>query len=267
MIILNNMDILKSNGLYSFLFVVMLIICVPCAAQDTIVLMNGKSIEAKIEKITDDEVEYRMWNYQDGPLRVKETSDIKIIKYRNGVSESFNAEQLENKDEFDSLPVMGETYKRQLVVTSGSYKVLREKEFAVIGYDFSSTSWEGDMSFKKWSGEDYDTRVKIAKQQFFNSFNTNSKGLLLKKTEEGCKYKLLLKIDWLGQYYDGWGRFYMVCCGYVEINDIQTGENLCTIRISYVAGETDFVVNERVSKCFDSLAWYLTKLKSNTSFP
>lgn len=259
------MDNIKYNGLYLFLFIVMLIMCVPCVAQDTIILMDGKSIEAKIEKITNEEVEYRMWSYQDGPLRVKKTSEIKIIKFRNGESEFFNAVQLENNVKFDSLPVLGETYKKQLVVTSGSYKVLREKEYAVIDYDFSNTSWEGDMSFKKWCGEEYDTRIIIAKQQFFKTFNTKSKGLLLKTTEEGCKYRLLLKIDWMGQYYGGWGSYFMECCGYVIINDINTGENLCTIRISYLAGDVDYVVNDRVSKCFDSLAWYLSRLKSNTS--
>lgn len=253
----------RQTKLYLCFFIVMVIPCVHIAAQDTIVLVNGNSIVAKIEKITDNEIEYKMWDYQNGPIRVKSVTDIRIIKYGNGFHETFVGE---TSDEIDTLQPLGKTYRKQLVVTAGSYKVLREKECAVVDFDFSNISWEDEMTFKKWCGEYYDKRILLAKQQFFKSFNANSKGLLLKTKEGGCKYSFLLKIEWLGQYYGGWGSYYMVCVGDVIIKDIQTGEEVCTIRISYLAGEIDLVVDDRLKKCFDALAWNLTRLKRNTSW-
>ncbi len=241
---------------------------IPCFSQDTIVFMNGSSVVSKIEKITDTEVEYRMWNYQDGPVRVKKTEEIKLIRYGNGQQEIFNDinAQLEENEQIENLKIDIESYDKQLVVTSGSYEVLREKESAYVEFNFSNISWENETSFKSWCGADYKERIRLSQAQFVNSFNKQSKGLKLKTTREGCKYRFILKIDLLGQYYAGWGSYYMVCSGDVEVYDIlQSNPPICTIRISDLYGDPDHNTNDRLRKCFDAIAYELTRLKGKSS--
>jgi hypothetical protein len=49
-------------------------------AQDTIVLRNGNEVKAKVEKISSNEIEYRSWEFQDGPLRTKSVDEVFMIK-------------------------------------------------------------------------------------------------------------------------------------------------------------------------------------------
>lgn len=58
-------------------------------AQDTIVMLDGNEVVAKIDKITDTEIEYRIWDNQDGPLRVTVINKIFMVKYANGQHEVF----------------------------------------------------------------------------------------------------------------------------------------------------------------------------------
>lgn len=58
-------------------------------AQDTIVLRNGNEVKAKVEKITNHDIEYRSWDFQDGPLRTKQIDEVFMIKYSNGQHEVF----------------------------------------------------------------------------------------------------------------------------------------------------------------------------------
>ncbi|MCR5423751.1 MAG: hypothetical protein K6E93_03195 [Bacteroidales bacterium] len=250
-----------------------------CFSQDTIIFLSGNSVEAKIERITNDEVEYRMWNYQTGPIRVKKTSDIKMIKYGNGQRELFTftedtasknsseekVEQTKESLECKVPQVNSRVYDRQLVVTHGSQAILREKEFAVVEFDFSNTSWENETTFKAWCGEDYEYRVNLAQTRFINSFNERSKGLLLKTTDDDVKYKLVLRIDILGHYLSNWSM-YMLCSGEVDIYDIhQPSTPVCTIKITDLDGPTDRNINDRIEKCFDAIAYELTRLRKKTS--
>ncbi len=68
------------------------------SAQDIIVLNNktADEIEAKIVEITRDEVKYKKWTYQDGPVFSISTNEIFFIKYQNGEKQTF-VEQKEVK--------------------------------------------------------------------------------------------------------------------------------------------------------------------------
>ncbi len=79
--------------LKSLSFIVCLILCsltYKSFSQDVITLSNGTVIEAKVIKITDSEIEYKKWNYQDGPAYIEKVSNISSIKYQNGENETFN---------------------------------------------------------------------------------------------------------------------------------------------------------------------------------
>ncbi len=61
------------------------------SAQDIIVLNNktADEIEAKIVEVSNNEVKYKKWNYQDGPTFAVSTDEIFAIKYQNGEKQTF----------------------------------------------------------------------------------------------------------------------------------------------------------------------------------
>lgn len=58
-------------------------------SQDIIVLQSGEEIEAKVIKVGSEEVEYRKWTNQDGPVYTLTPRDIFMIKYQNGEKDVF----------------------------------------------------------------------------------------------------------------------------------------------------------------------------------
>jgi len=58
-------------------------------AQDIIIFVDGTEQQAKVTEISDTEVRYKLWNNQDGPTRVKKISDIFMIRYANGTTQTF----------------------------------------------------------------------------------------------------------------------------------------------------------------------------------
>jgi hypothetical protein len=63
--------------------------CLSLSAQDTIVKSNGDLISAKITEITGTEIKYKKFDFQDGPTYSEWKSNIKMIKYSNGLKEEF----------------------------------------------------------------------------------------------------------------------------------------------------------------------------------
>ncbi len=61
------------------------------SAQDIIVLNNNTAdeIQAKVIEVSDSEVKYKKWAYQDGPTFTITTAKIFVIKYRNGDKQVF----------------------------------------------------------------------------------------------------------------------------------------------------------------------------------
>ncbi|MCM1042344.1 MAG: hypothetical protein NC396_07980 [Bacteroides sp.] len=59
-------------------------------AQDVIVLRNADEIQAKVLEISGTSVKYVDWDFQDGPARVVDKSEVFFIKYQNGKKEVFS---------------------------------------------------------------------------------------------------------------------------------------------------------------------------------
>ena len=81
-------------------------------AQDVILKQDGTEIQAKVIEITDQHVKYKNFNFQDGPTRNVNISEVFMITYENGEKEVFNKQtstptnniSLRNlKAEFDSI--------------------------------------------------------------------------------------------------------------------------------------------------------------------
>ena len=60
-------------------------------AQDIILKQDGTEIKAKVIEITDSQIKYKDFDYQDGTTVVIEKQDVRFIKYENGTQEVINA--------------------------------------------------------------------------------------------------------------------------------------------------------------------------------
>lgn len=71
------------------LSLVALVIAGVCFAQDIIVQKDGSTIQAKVVKVTQSEVEYKKFNNQNGPTYTISTKDLQCINYQNGTKDTF----------------------------------------------------------------------------------------------------------------------------------------------------------------------------------
>ena len=69
---------------FSFLLLPLLI-----KAQDTIVKRDGEKIIAKLAEVNPNNVRYKRFDYQDGPMFTLQKEEIKFIIYANGVKDIF----------------------------------------------------------------------------------------------------------------------------------------------------------------------------------
>jgi len=58
-------------------------------AQDIIEKKDGNEIKCKILEITSDAIKYKDFDFQDGPTRNIEISDVFMVIYENGKREKF----------------------------------------------------------------------------------------------------------------------------------------------------------------------------------
>ena len=70
---------------------VMCVCALLCHAQDTISLMNGQKIAAKVMLISGGDVQYKKYTNPDGPTYVEKGTNIGYIRYQNGEVENWSA--------------------------------------------------------------------------------------------------------------------------------------------------------------------------------
>jgi hypothetical protein len=58
--------------------------------QDVIVKKDSTKIEAKLLEVKPNEIKYKVFYYQDGPIHVIDKSEVAYVKYSNGTSDVFN---------------------------------------------------------------------------------------------------------------------------------------------------------------------------------
>lgn len=64
-------------------------LCGMVSAQDIILTKNDTEIQAKVIKISKNEIEYKCWNNLEGPTYTIPTNEVFHIKYPNGTKDSF----------------------------------------------------------------------------------------------------------------------------------------------------------------------------------
>lgn len=67
----------------------LLLITFGAYSQDVITLTDGTEIKAKVNKISDKEIEYKKWSNIDGPTYTLNVNKIESIKYNNGEKDVF----------------------------------------------------------------------------------------------------------------------------------------------------------------------------------
>lgn len=89
--------------MYEIFFTILILfsLVISVYAQDIIITKDSKRIESKITEVTDREIKYKKWTYQDGPLITILKKNIAAIIWATGEVEAFNIEDdsVENKRE------------------------------------------------------------------------------------------------------------------------------------------------------------------------
>jgi len=73
-------------------------------AQDVILKQDGSEIKAKVTEITDQQIKYKDFDFQDGPTRNIKISEVFMITYENGKKEVFK-KPIEKEDISVSEPI------------------------------------------------------------------------------------------------------------------------------------------------------------------
>lgn len=75
------------------LLLVLAMISIPMYSQDIVYKKDGKTIEAKVSEITDEEISYKMFSNPDGPVFKLATDKIVKIVFENGEEYAFVEEK------------------------------------------------------------------------------------------------------------------------------------------------------------------------------
>lgn len=121
-------------------------------AQDIITLNNGDEIQAKVMKISDSEIEYKLWTNQTGPIYAKSISDIFMIKFESGEKKVFEHRQPAMQNGGNNLAaVFGDEpmYKKGRDLYIGSRKLYQSDVISLFGIN-RADSYSSSRSEIMW---------------------------------------------------------------------------------------------------------------------
>ena len=72
-------------------------------AQDIIITKDKERIQAKILEVSKDEIKYKKFTYQDGPVFSFDIDEIVTVAYENGEVEIYDEDTIEEKNEMINL--------------------------------------------------------------------------------------------------------------------------------------------------------------------
>ncbi|MFA5462959.1 MAG: hypothetical protein WC265_02660 [Dysgonamonadaceae bacterium] len=103
-------------------------------AQDIIVLHSGDSIQAKVLEVTDKNISYKKFNYQDGPTHILEVKKIKLIRWQTGeiqkIYESDDKAYILPDSIRQNLPFIIDKSKSEFILDNG--KTIKQEEFKTL---------------------------------------------------------------------------------------------------------------------------------------
>lgn len=86
------------------LLILNILLSISVMAQDVIIKRNGDELQCKIVEVSKNEVKYKRWSNQEGPMFAEKKTDIFMIKYENGEKDVMqrNNSGLEMQNETES---------------------------------------------------------------------------------------------------------------------------------------------------------------------
>lgn len=103
------------------IFAILMIFSAFCNAQDTIVKRDGNRVLSKIIEISETEVKFKKFDFQDGPDFIENKSNIQSILYSNGLKEEFKTPPVDNISE--QKVISGDYYAQS---ENPTYKIERQ---------------------------------------------------------------------------------------------------------------------------------------------
>ena len=162
-----------------------------------------------------------------------------------------------------SLIAMSSFAAKPLKVLSGKANCLKEFSSAIVVFDYSGTTWEGDESLQEYCGDDYEPRITRGYKTFVREFNVFSKGVKIVEEEEKADAIIRVIFDEFEQKQgmSSWGRFYLRFYGTIEIINRSTNEVVCKLEMDKLGGDADYSQDDRFAKAYAALAKELATVK------
>ncbi len=118
-------------------------------AQDIIMKRNNDELKAKIIEITDENIKYKDFDYQDGPTRNIKVSEVFMILYENGKREKFNVTQSQTQEEAVEDVISKNEIPENKVVTNESPKSDYDGKYFMLAIGYGN-SYGGSGLRAQW---------------------------------------------------------------------------------------------------------------------
>ena len=155
---------------------------------------------------------------------------------------------------------------KPLKVTKGSLDIFKQDATASYVIDLSEAQFVNNGifakeklgDFKAWCGEEYEERVKLMNESFYDSFNIYCPAMELVK-EADAPYKVILKIDTFERAQGGGplGSCYIGLYGTLQVIETSSGEAKLEVKLTNAKGDEDFDETPRFPK---AMAWFCRDL-------
>jgi len=149
-------------------------------AQDVIIKKDASEIEAKVLEITDMQIKYKDFDFQDGPIRNINLSEVFMIIYQNGKREVFNKKPIETTSQNDrrqnSETKENISKEPSIFENSSYYTVLSELNLLITPSLGSCTWFEAREKCKNLSQGEFKDWYLPSKDEFeiiLKNINTN----------------------------------------------------------------------------------------------
>lgn len=92
-----------------FFLIICFLIPTVIYSQDIVIFTNGDEIKAKVTEVSENEIRYKTWDNQDGPIWIKSATEIFMIRYENGSKQTFTVVKNQTAFQKQSQSIVKET--------------------------------------------------------------------------------------------------------------------------------------------------------------
>lgn len=134
-----------------FVFFAIIAMSISMSAQDIIVKKDSQRVDAKILEVSDTEIKYKQWAYQDGPTFVIKVHEISSIIYASGQVVAYNNALEEARQTYSQSAARTRNAapapRRQGSITFNPEPLTANRPFGVsVGYVSKQMSYDGEKA-------------------------------------------------------------------------------------------------------------------------